>query len=1081
MKALWTALVVSALTPDPSNIQTPIAQKSRERVELVAKLQRDIFKVDRSIGETEKLIGRSRNAPYLPDLQFRLAELYVEKSRYVYYYQAESRPEGVKGAMVSPETRLLKNKSVSLYQRLLREYPDFKDGDKVAFYLAHEYRELGQFEDMMKELNELIRKHPASQLSLDAQQILGDHFFDKADLVEAEKHYQAILESPPSPTHDLARYKMGWIRINQQKHGDAVTYFEAAASSAPLPGSDPKKSLNVKREALIDLVYSYTESRPAKGALNYFEKLSDSRTTYALALEKLGNRYFIKQQYEYAIPALRRLMQIQPDPELDGERAAKIYDSVKQSRGKIQADPEDIRFLVRAAVHTKINPSLDESARKKALAEYEEMARDLATQLQVAAQKADQRKIYLEAAAAYKEYLALFRPEKHVRAIMRNRADALFAARDFPDGARQFEELARYEDRARDEKGLESALYGSLLSHFSALKTGEVDKITAFEVADARQALKILGGRYLARYPRNEHALEVKFNIARAHYDDGEFDKSAELFTAFAVTHPEHKDATVAGHLALDSLRQRYDFKGIETTGRKFIASKLPTSFTDEVRKILTQSRAEALDELALKSTQETGDVIEGLLQVANDNKGAEIGEKALYGAFTAARDKRDYPRERELAQRLATEYPKSGFLSNVLLTVGRHAAEAARFSEAASDYELVGQRLRGDAAGVDGWLAGARLRTAMGQYREAAADLETAADVGGGRKAQILAQLAAVRMKAGEYPKARATAEQVLRLNRTHPEAAAIVAEVAAMSNERIEPLIQMMTAVTGGPDGQGEPSARGLWHVGELFFRQYKAMPASNVEAKVGALQQLVGLYTQSASMGAPEWAVASLWKLGLAYQHLVDAVEGTPVPPGLSAADVQQFRSAVKEQTAPLQEQAEDAFKTCLARAEQLEVFTPAVAGCRTRSESPRVAIPKGAPSGAIPQFAELQKKVDAQLDVATLEQLGLAYLGAKHFHMAQLTLSRAAELEDNRASLHNALGVSLLYQGEPMAARAEYGKALEADPTSERARANVAALRCRFGDVEGAKRELALIKGAGNLQGADIDPEWRACSR
>ena len=77
--------------------------------------------------------------------------------------------------------------------------------------------------------------------------------------------------------HDLARYKLGWIRVNQRSINDAVTFFEAAAGSEPMPGVDSQKALNVKREALLDLVYSYTEARPAKGALAYFEKLSDSR------------------------------------------------------------------------------------------------------------------------------------------------------------------------------------------------------------------------------------------------------------------------------------------------------------------------------------------------------------------------------------------------------------------------------------------------------------------------------------------------------------------------------------------------------------------------------------------------------------------------------------------------------------------------------------------------------------------------------------------------------------------------------------------------------------------------------------
>ena len=77
---------------------------------------------------------------------------------------------------------------------------------------------------------------------------------------------------------------------------------------------------------------------------------------------------------------------------------------------------------------------------------------------------------------------------------MQNRADALFAAHEFPQAARQFEELAQYvEIHDKDPKAHEAALYGALLAHFSSLKAGEVEQLNAFEVADARQALKLLG------------------------------------------------------------------------------------------------------------------------------------------------------------------------------------------------------------------------------------------------------------------------------------------------------------------------------------------------------------------------------------------------------------------------------------------------------------------------------------------------------------------------------------------------------------------------------------------------------------
>ncbi|MDP3156037.1 MAG: tetratricopeptide repeat protein [Archangium sp.] len=1120
------ALVLAvALSQAPnSTLENPLLTKAREKTELIEKLRRDIFKVDRSIGETDKLIARSRNAPYLPDLQFRLAELYVEKSRYVYYLQAETRPEGIKGAMVSPETKLLKQKAIQIYTRVLREFPDFKDADKLTFYLAHEQRELGEFDAMLKTQGDLIRKYPSSPLRLDAEQILGDYWFDKADLKQAEEHYRAILDAPPSPVHDLARYKMGWIRINQANHAEAVTFFEAAAASAPLPGVDVAKALSVKREALLDLVYSYTEARPAKGAIQYFEKLSDSRATFSLALDKLGNRYFIKQQYEYAIPALRKLLEIQPDPELEVERVEKLYDSLKASKGKVQPKPEDVMYLVRAAVQIKTDPARDEVARKKVLVELEEMGRDLSTLLHVQAQKKEDKALYLEAAAAYEKYLALFRPKQYATVMMQNRADALFAAKRFPEAARQFEELARYLDStrvskeskegekadpnkldvtkapaAKDSKAAavasvtnsagtktiggemkthDEALYGALLAHYSSLKPGEVERLNAFEVADARQALKLLGAQYLGRYPKSEHALEVKFNIARAYYEDGDYKKSAELFKEFALNHSDNKDAPVAGNLAFDSLRQLNDFKAIDAYGKAFLASNLPPAFKGDVQKILTQSKSEALGELALKSSEATGDVITGLLQVADENKGQEIGEKALYGAFAAAREKRDLRREREIGDRLIKEYAKSQYISDVMLTLGRHAAEAGRFQDAAAYFEQMGRQFAGDSTGLDSMLASARLRTAMGDFPGAVKVLETTIEQAGARKAEVLVLLAQTYMKMKSPAKGRATAEQALKVDKTNATAASIVAEVAASNpNEKLEPMIAMMTTITNSPNGVGDDAAKGLWYVGDMLYRQFKAIPGDKIEEKVAALQQMQGVFQQAASMGSAEWAVASLWRIGNGLQNIADSVEATPAPAGLKPAEIEQFRAAVKAQVDPLKANAENTFQTCISRAESLEVFTAAAVGCRKKVDEASSPL-KGPPAERAVNVEELQKKAELTQNAAEFEALGLAYLGAGQVNNAILNLNRAIEIEDTRASAHSALGYSFLLTGDSASARGEYGRALEADPTFDKARANLAGLKCRYLDVVGAKQEAAVVKDAA-LAGPDVDPEWKSC--
>ncbi len=1055
-----TAILVAVLLAAP--VETATA--SPRKAQLIRKLQDDLYKVERSIEQTELLISKSRTAKYLPDLELRLCELIVEKSRYVYHLQNETRPPKEKGALVSPEVRLLKEKAVTMYARLLREHPDYKDADKVRFYMAHEQRELGVFDEMIRTLEELVQKHPSSPLRPEAQLIIADYFFDKADLEMAEKHYKAILKLPESPSHDLARYKMGWVRVNQGNHKEAVTFFEAAASGAG-KGLDPKKALSVKREALLDLVYSYTEARSGKTALQYFERLADSRATYALALEKLANRYVIKQQPEFAAPALRRLLEIRVDPEVDVERSAQLYDLIKESKGKIPPTADDVRYLVRAATHVRSDTTKDWATRRKELAGFEEMARDLATTLHLKAQQKDDEKMYAEAAEAYGEYLTLFRPARHVAEVMKNRADALYASNQHVAAARQFEELARVVEGVDDKKH-EEALYGALLAHRSALKDEEAR--SAFEATDARQALKLVGEAYLARYPKSRRVAEVKFNIARAHYDDGEYAKAARLFTAFALQHPDHADAPAAGHLALDSLRHLKDFDRLQDTGKKLLASNLPASFRDAARKVLADVKGEELREIALASAEETGDVVSGLLKVAEANPNDEIGAKALLGAIGAAREKADFAQEKELVRRFLQQYPKHPQAGDVLVSVGRRAAEIARFDEAATWLERAGDRMSGQRA-VDLYRSAANLRIALGQLSQGARGLEAAAKLASGQlRAEMLGNLAQVWLDHGDASAAQEVAKRALAVDARNARAASVLVEIASRSSDSTPEAIGPWVAVLMDSN-DADAAARGLWHAGEVLRREFEAVSAEELDRKVALMQELQKLYAKVAGLGSREWTVAALWRMGTTFSHIASAVESLSETPSEElAAQVETLRS-----------QAKEAFDSCVQQAERLEVYTSAALGCRTRqTEVKPIAVAVRA--SARPGTPELQSKVEKTPNADALSALALDYLGRRQPHLAKLALARAIELDENRSSTHGAMGYALLLTGDAMAAAAAYRKALETDPANDIARANLAALKCRVGDRGGARKELEQIKDQSSLSGRpDVDPEWRSC--
>jgi len=74
---------------------------------------------------------------------------------------------------------------------------------------------MGEFDDMLKDAGDLIKKYPSSPLRLRRRADSGDYFFDKSDLKAPKSTTARSSMRPPRPVTTLARYKMGWIRINE--------------------------------------------------------------------------------------------------------------------------------------------------------------------------------------------------------------------------------------------------------------------------------------------------------------------------------------------------------------------------------------------------------------------------------------------------------------------------------------------------------------------------------------------------------------------------------------------------------------------------------------------------------------------------------------------------------------------------------------------------------------------------------------------------------------------------------------------------------------------------------------------------
>ena len=246
-----------------------------EKQKYLEKLKGDKRKVELAVETTKKLIGRSKNKPYLPEIYLRLAELYVEQSR-IEYFLRKADEHSTSSQLDQLASHTMKTRAIEIYRRILDSFPEYKDRDKVRFFMAHEYRELGQINEMVVQYRTIIKEYPKSTYVPEAYLLLGDHLISLEDLDTAKRHYKAVLNYPGSPAASVARYKLAWCHINKKEFEKAISLFEEAvaiSSDGRDMEVDTYKRVDIRMESLVDMAFCYTEcykkSSP-KAAMEYF-------------------------------------------------------------------------------------------------------------------------------------------------------------------------------------------------------------------------------------------------------------------------------------------------------------------------------------------------------------------------------------------------------------------------------------------------------------------------------------------------------------------------------------------------------------------------------------------------------------------------------------------------------------------------------------------------------------------------------------------------------------------------------------------------------------------------------------------
>ncbi|MBI3180519.1 MAG: tetratricopeptide repeat protein, partial [Deltaproteobacteria bacterium] len=897
-------------------------------------------------------------------------------------------------------------------------------------------------------------------------------------------------------------YKLGWIRINQEKFKESLDLFEAAVSSAHKGRrgavGDPRP-LDVKREALSAMVWPFSEVRKAYEAPRYFRKLAESKTLYVDVLRRLANRYFIKTEYVNAALLYREIVRLSADVEKNIEYVQRIYDSVRHMSRKnprryanaAQDVDAIVTNLARFENHLKFKAEDKEQLEK----DFEVRARDLATRLHVEAQQKSDAEDARIAAEAYRKYLSLFVKGPERQAMQVNRAESLYQSEGFVDAGRQYEDVAK-EGKEQQQRDM---VYHAILAYHKAIekdseyrskhptKPGLLNKL---ELLRAREGLKQLGAYYVKAWPSSDKTPSVKFNVASMYYQQGEYERAAELFRIFVGEYPTHKDAPSAGNLALDALHKLDQYDEMAKLAQAFVDNPKikDTAFKNEAARIAQAARKRKV-EFAVLTTSE-GEFSERMLSEWEKHKGTQEGEEFLYTAFVKYKGEGSVAGVFDFGGRIIGAYPKSKRLSDVLGTMGTFALRAADFERAAFYFEEFHKRFPNEKNSAEVLRSAARIRTYLGQYDQASADFRILRGMGNAaERTEAHEALMQIYRDIGDWESLARVAQTTLKENERSAAAAAYLG-IAYMQQGKDELAERELgRAARMGPrtEFEKEAHARGLFSYGQLFHRVFDATQfrgADEAEAVLGRklqlLQAIDAAYGNTIKTGQGEYCIAALRELSRLYNDFGVFITNAPAPAGLSAAEEQQYRAALKGQGDPYIAKAKETLQACALKSEQLKIFTAHASACETGGQPTVGGVAKRRRGEAgdeayqqdLVQLRQQLAKTPESVEV--LQQLARRAMQVGDYHLAKLTLSKAAEVDPRSATVQNLLGVANWQLGEPAAAYDAFDKAAKRDLPA--AFANLAALFYEYGYERQARQFLGRVGNMAGLalQSADFHP-------
>ncbi len=690
-------------------------------------------KLQEIIARYEKLLNgcNARKSERCADVIYTLGNLYYEEGRDSYIQKREEYEKAMTAyertnrgpEPINPIPDY--SKSLGMYERLSREYPDFPKLSEAYYQMGTIYLLMGDLDKAKDAFTNVVNKFPNSPRISPAYFRLADLTYLDHDMSTTIKYLEKIKRDMIDiQSWEMVVYRKAEVYYNLSDFDKAVNLFHEYVENCDA-GVYQKKEF--RDMALEFMAISFSDMGDgAKRAIDYFKKVGKKPyEDYVMYTIGLKNR--THGQFDDAIVALSTALKRFPNYKDAPEARQALIECYVVKKEHEKANNERVRLVddyVEGSEWYKYNKN-NSLAIEKMQNQVRRALGHIAIYYHALAQKTKDRSAYEKALKRYEEYFTKFPDDKwKVYEYRYNVAEIYSALNNCAKAAENYDfvamqDLSTYPKYSADvdtlgvdaddaEKMKKEAGKGPVVisqedagyNAIVALDKCKKQKMSEDGIADDKsydlpETRKLLEytERFQQRFPRSSNSPEVLYLAGNVHFAAKSYDNAIRVFKQITDNYPDAKVAGKASRMLANSYTSSNQFDLAMGIYRKLLARE--ASNTPEHAEILDLAagamykRAESL-----KASGNNDGAVQAYKAIYTEFPNSKVADRGWFEAAVIYEGQKNYAMAASVLEALPAKFPKSTLKEKAFLRAADNYKNAQQWDKAAQVYQTAANNI---------------------------------------------------------------------------------------------------------------------------------------------------------------------------------------------------------------------------------------------------------------------------------------------------------------------------------------------------------------------------------------------------